>query len=158
MYLFFIIYIKLFEYYYILFISYWVQFYIFILLIISYCIIIQPRICIFVIWGRGWCRTRVRRARLVSNAFLYTTKIYLGLTTIYDRAYPQKLLTVYLVNPMDVTKPNLLSLFVQPDIKSLEESANPEETYVLTIFGKKSVRIVRSELKLESKPIVVHIA
>ena len=24
-------------------------------------------------WGRGWCRTRMRRARLVSNAFLYTT-------------------------------------------------------------------------------------
>ena len=29
-------------------------------------------IYIFVILLRGWCRTRVRRARLVSNAFLYT--------------------------------------------------------------------------------------
>ena len=30
-------------------------------------------ICIFVILLTGWCRTRMRPARLVSNAFLYTT-------------------------------------------------------------------------------------
>ena len=51
--------------------------FIFILLNISYCIIIHPRICNFVIWGRVWCRTRVRHARLVSYAFLYTTPILL---------------------------------------------------------------------------------
>ena len=32
-------------------------------------------ICIFVILLIGWCRTRMRRARLVSNAFLYTTYV-----------------------------------------------------------------------------------
>ena len=32
--------------------------------------------------GRGWCRTRMRRARLVSNAFLYTT----GVETAHTRA------------------------------------------------------------------------
>ena len=32
-------------------------------------------ICIFVILLIGWCRTRMRRARLVSNAFLYTTHV-----------------------------------------------------------------------------------
>ena len=32
-------------------------------------------IYIFVILLSGWCRTRVPRARLVSNAFLYTTCI-----------------------------------------------------------------------------------
>ena len=58
---FFIVFVKLYEYY----------FYIF--LISSYCIIIHPRICIFVILLSGWCRTRMRRARLVSYAFLYTT-------------------------------------------------------------------------------------
>ena len=30
-------------------------------------------ICIFVIMLGGWCRTRMLPARLVSNAFLYTT-------------------------------------------------------------------------------------
>ena len=30
-------------------------------------------ICIFVILLIGWCRTRMRRARVVSNAFLYIT-------------------------------------------------------------------------------------
>ena len=45
------------------------------LLIISYCIIIHPRICIFVILGKSWCRMKMRRARLVSNAFLYTTEL-----------------------------------------------------------------------------------
>ena len=45
----------------------------FILLIISYCIIVHPMICIFIILLSGWCGTRMRRARLVSNAFLYTT-------------------------------------------------------------------------------------
>ena len=39
-----------------------------ILLIISYCILIHPGICIL------WCRTTMRPARLVSYAFLYTTK------------------------------------------------------------------------------------
>ena len=48
--------------------------FIFILSIISYCIIIHPRVCIFVILLTGWCRTRMRPARLVSYAFLYTTK------------------------------------------------------------------------------------
>ena len=47
-----------------------------ILLIISYCILIHPVICnIVILWlvSGDWCRTRMRPARLVSNAFLYTT-------------------------------------------------------------------------------------
>ena len=47
----------------------------FILLIISYCITVHPMICIFIILLGGWCRTRMRRARLVSYAFLYTTDL-----------------------------------------------------------------------------------
>ena len=35
----------------------------------------HPRICIFVILLSGWCRTRMRPARLVSYAFLYTTSV-----------------------------------------------------------------------------------
>ena len=31
-------------------------------------------ICIFIILLSGWCRTRMRPARLVSNAFLYSTR------------------------------------------------------------------------------------
>ena len=40
-------------------------------------------ICIFVIMLSGWCRTRMRPARLVSNAFLHTT-------FVQDDPYPQK--------------------------------------------------------------------
>ena len=52
-----------------------------ILLIISYCILIHPVICnIVILWlvSGEWCRTGVRRARLVSNAFLYTTNVHLA--------------------------------------------------------------------------------
>ena len=35
-------------------------------------------ICIFVISLSGWCRTRMRPARLVSYAFLYTTNVELN--------------------------------------------------------------------------------
>ena len=35
-------------------------------------------ICIFIILLSGWCGTRVRRARLVSYAFLYTTETLLA--------------------------------------------------------------------------------
>ena len=47
----------------------------FILLIISYYIIIHPRICIFEILLSGWCRTTLRHACLVSNAFSYATGV-----------------------------------------------------------------------------------
>ena len=43
--------------------------FIFIILFISYCIIIHPRICIFVILLSLWCRTRMRHASLVSYDF-----------------------------------------------------------------------------------------
>ena len=50
---------------------------VFILLINGYCIIIHPMISNIMILGEnlltGWCRMRIRPARLVSFAFLYTT-------------------------------------------------------------------------------------
>ena len=36
--------------------------------------------------GRGWCRTRMRRARLVSNAFLYTTDTAFRAETFTERS------------------------------------------------------------------------
>ena len=48
-------------------------------------------ICIFVILLIGWCRTRMRRARLVSNAFLYTTDADLQgalETALVDTGFP----------------------------------------------------------------------
>ena len=51
--------------------------FLFTLLIIGYCRIIHPMICNIVILSEkllnGWCRMRMRPARLVSYAFLYTT-------------------------------------------------------------------------------------
>ena len=45
------------------------------LLIISYCIIIHLVICDTMILLEGWCHIRMRPARLVSYAFLYTTHL-----------------------------------------------------------------------------------
>ena len=55
-----------------------------IFLIISYCIIIHPMICIIMILLNGWCRMRMRPARLVSYAFLYTTIIQLKFLENYS--------------------------------------------------------------------------
>ena len=76
----------------------------------------------------------------------------------YDGAYPEKLSTAFLGNPVDVTKPSLLELFVQQDKMSWEESTSLKETYFLTIFGNETMRKVRSESKRASKPTVVYIA
>ena len=41
-------------------------------------------ICIFVILLTGWCRTRMRPARLVSYAFLFTTNVALSNLTFFE--------------------------------------------------------------------------
>ena len=71
---------------------------------------------------------------------------------IYIQTYPDKLSAASPGNPVGVTKPSLLLLFVQQDKKSLEELTSLKETYLWTIFGNKSMRKVRSESKLASKP------
>ena len=76
---------------------------------------------------------------------------------LYDRAYPEKLSTASPGNLVGVTKPSLIFLFVVQDKKSLEMSTSRKETYFLKIFGNKSMRKVRSESKLVSKPTIVHI-
>ena len=87
-----------------------------------------------------------------------TVKLSQRAKTIEKNCHPEKLATASPGNPMDVTKPNLLSLFVQQDEKCLEWLTSLEETYVLTTFGKKPMRKVRSESKLASLPTVVHVA
>ena len=54
-----------------------ISFCILILLIISYCILIHPGIRVFC-----GCPTTMRPARLVSNAFLYTTEAFLFVTPV----------------------------------------------------------------------------
>ena len=63
--------------------------------------------------------------------------------------------TASLRNPVGITKPSSLLLFVQQDKNFLEESAKVKETY---FSGKKSMKEVHSEFKLASKPTVVYIA
>ena len=58
---------------------------------------------------------------------------------------------------MGVVLSNKLFLFVQHDKKSMEESTSFKETFSSTNFADESTRIVRSELKLDSKPTAVHI-
>ena len=58
--------------------------------------------------------------------------------TIYNGAYPEKMWIALPGNPMGVTKPSLIILFVQPDKKTLEESTSLQETLFLIFFGKKS--------------------
>ena len=72
-------------------------------------------------------------------------KSTLATPPIYNRAYSEMLSTAFPGNPVCTRKPSSL-LFVQPDRKFLEESTKLEGTYVLTIFGNKSMRkITRSQ-------------
>ena len=68
--------------------------FILITLIISFCIIIHPRICIFVILLRDWCWTRMRPARLVSYAFCtlltITQYCHLGYLQV-NQQFPRKI-------------------------------------------------------------------
>ena len=84
----------------------------------------------------------------------------LGRPPIYDRAYPEKLSTASPGNPVGITKPSSFSLFVQQNNKSLEESTNlkSQGNLLLDIFGKKSMRKIRSQSKLASKLNAIHIA
>ena len=49
------------------------------------------------------------------------------------------------------------NLTVQQDEKHLKELTSLKGIFILTAFGKKSMRRVRSKLKLASKPTVVHV-
>ena len=69
-----------------------------------------------------------------------------------DRACPEIISTASPDNPLGVTKPSSLLLFVQPE-KSLERSETVEETSFDNFWRK-----VRSESKLPSKPTVTSIA
>ena len=76
---------------------------------------------------------------------------------IYDRAYPEMLSTAFPGNPVGITKPSSLLLFVQPDQRFLEESTRVKETYFLTILGNKPMRKIRS-VETCIKLIAIHIA
>ena len=76
---------------------------------------------------------------------------------MYDRAYPEMLSTASPGNPVGITKPISLLLFVQPDKKFLEESTKVKETNVLTTFCNKSLSKIFSPSKLASKLLAVHI-
>ena len=99
-----------------------------------------------------------RKGQKQSKTIALYLKSTLARPPIYNRAYPEKLWSASPSNPVGVTKPNLILLFVQLDEKPLEESTSLERTYCLAIFGNKSMRKVHSEPKLESKPTAVHIA
>ena len=58
--------------------------------------------------------------------------------TIYDWAYSEKPSTAFPSNQMSVTKPSLLSLFVQQDKQSSKELTSFKETYFLDKFRQNS--------------------
>ena len=90
------------------------------------------------------------------NIIVLYLKSTLARAPIYDGAYPEKLWTAPPGNSVGVTK-HSLSLIVQLEKKSLEESTSLNGTYFLTTFGNKSTK-VGSESKIESKLPTVHIA
>ena len=65
---------------------------------------------------------------------------------ICDRAYPELLSAVAPGNPVGITKPRQLFLFVQPGKKFLEESTKVKKTYFwrfsATNPGKKSLPVI----------------
>ena len=56
-------------------------------------------------------------------------KSTLARPTIYDRALPENLSTASTGNPVSITKPTSLLLFVQPGKKFFEESTKVKETH-----------------------------
>ena len=68
-------------------------------------------ICIIMILLNGWCRMRMRPARLVSYAFLYTTALFLlshDVAPLRAKIFRAKILTAKKENPGSniVTKVN----------------------------------------------------
>ena len=55
-----------------------------------------------------------------------TSEDYIARTTTYDRAYPEKLATSPPGEPVGVTEPSLIRLFVQQDKKSLKILRKPK--------------------------------
>ena len=89
--------------------------------------------------------------------FAPNLKSVLARPPIYDRAYPKMLSTASPGNPIGITKPSSLLLFVQLHKNCLEESTKAKETYFLTIFSKRFIRKIRSQSKLASQVTAVHI-
>ena len=99
----------------------------------------------------------IEKIALHLEYFLYTWNT-LATPPIYNQVYPGKIATASPGNPMDDTKPSLLSLCEQQDEKCLEELTSLEETNVLTTFRKKSMRKIRSESEIASIPTVLQVA
>ena len=76
----------------------------------------------------------------------------------YDRVHRQKLSTASPGNLIGVTKPSLLSLFVQLDVKVFGKIDKGNGNQFFTVFGIKFTRKDRSESKLVTEPTVVHVA
>ena len=76
---------------------------------------------------------------------------------VYDRAYSEVISNTAPGNPVGITKSSSILLFVEPDKGFLGQSTKVEETKVLTIFRKKSMKKVRSQSKLAPKITAVHI-
>ena len=84
-------------------------------------------------------------------------KITLARPNIHDRALPEMLSPAFPCNPVGITKPSSILLFLQPDKKFMEEPTKFKGTYFLTTLGKKSKRKIRSHSKLASKLLAEHI-
>ena len=97
----------------------------FILLIISYYIIIHPRICIFEILLSGWCRTTLRHACLVSNAFSYTTNTEVFSNEMF-RYSETKTSTENLDTP---PPPPLIQTFSVPEISETLKGSPPTKIF-----------------------------
>ena len=67
-------------------------------------------------------RSKLSQSTKTIGKMLHNLKSTLARPPIYDRAYPDKLSAAASDNPLGVTKPSSLSLFVQPNESSLEQS------------------------------------
>ena len=100
-----------------------------------------------------------RRGQKQSKKIALHLKSTLATPPIYDQAYLEKLATASPSNPVGITKPSLLLLFLQLDKKSLEEASKSYGNLFFDNFiGDKSMKKVLIESKLASKPAVVHTA
>ena len=67
------------------------------------------------------CSQLSRRSKTIQILALHPKRTFTR-PPIYDEAYPKKMWIALPGNPVGVTKPSLITLYVQPDKKTLEES------------------------------------
>ena len=96
-------------------------------------------------------RKRQKQIDIIIALYLKST---LSRPPIYDEACPEKLWTASPGNPVGLTKPSLILLFVQPDKKTLEESKSLREPNFWQFLAKNPWEKFPRSRNLNQNPLL----